>query len=74
MIWKITAIAEFLIILSGMASVFIYMDYRAGALPYSIKDILSLCASVAVFGLFLGGFLGWVIVLSLILDKRRKGA
>ena len=74
MIWKITAIAEFLIILSGMASVFIYMDYRAGALPYSIKDILSLCASVAVLGLFLGGFLGWVIVLSIILDKRRKGA
>ena len=71
--WKITAIAEFMVILSGMASVFIYMDYRAGALPYSVRDILSLCASVAVLGLFLGGFIGWVIVLSYWLEKRQEG-
>ena len=52
--------------LIGMALVFVY---AAGALPETAKDILSLVASV--LGLFLGGFVGWVIVLSMYCDKRQ---
>lgn len=71
--WKCLAIFEGLIILSGMALVFVYADYRSGALPYTVKDVLSLIASVALLGLFLGGFVGWMIILSIILDKRQEG-
>lgn len=72
--WKVLAIFEGIIILSGMALGFVYADYKTGALPYTVQDVLSLIASVAVFALFLGGFIGWVVVLSLIMEKRRKGA
>ena len=72
--WKCLAIFEGLIILSGMALVFVYADYRSGALPYSVKDILSVIASISLLWLFFGGFIGWMITLSIILDKRQKGA
>ena len=72
--WKVLAIFEGAIILSGITLAYIYVDYRAGNLPYTVKDILSLCASVAILGLFLGGFIGWLIILSIILDKWQKGA
>ena len=71
--WKCLAIFEGAVILSGITLAFVYVDYKAGALPYSVKDILSLCASVAVLGLFLGGFIGWMIILSIILDKWQGG-
>ena len=57
-----------------MALGFVYADYKTGALPYTVQDILSLIASVAVLALFLGGFIGWVVVLSLIMENRQKGA
>lgn len=73
MIWKVLAIFEGMIILSGMALGFVYADYKTGALPYTVQDVLSLIASVAVLGLFLGGFTGWMIVLSVWLEKRQEG-
>lgn len=71
--WKVLAIYEGVVILSGMALALVYAGYRTGALPHSVKDVLSLAASVAVLGLFLGGFIGWAIVLSMYCDRRREG-
>ena len=70
--WKCLAIFEGLVILSGMAFGFIYMDYKAGALPYTVKDILSVIASVSLLWLFFGGFIGWMIALSILLEKKGK--
>ena len=72
--WKVLSIFEAIIILSGMALVFVYSDYKAGALPYDVRGVLSLIGSVAMLGLLFGGFIGWVMILSIILDKRKKGA
>ena len=72
-VWKAFALFEFLIILCGMALGFIYVDYRAGALPYTVGDILSLIGCVASLGLLFGGFVGWAIVFAYIMEKREEG-
>ena len=69
--WKCLAILEGLIILSGMALVFVYADYRSGALPYTVMDILNLIGSVTLLGVLIGGYIGWVIILSHYCEKRQ---
>ena len=69
--WKILAICEGLIIMSGIALIIIYADYKAGNLPYTVKDILSLIASVTFLGVLIGGYIGWVIILSHYCEKRQ---
>lgn len=71
--WKVLAIFEGLVILSGIALVFIYADYRAGNLPYSVKDVLSLITSVMLLGVLIGGYVGWVILLMCICEKWQEG-
>ena len=70
--WKVLAIFEGAVILSGITLAFIYVDYKAGALPYSVKDILSLIASVALLGVLIGGYIGWIILLTYILKYRQE--
>ena len=69
--WKLLAITEGIMLLTGLALIFVYFDYRAGNLPYSVKDVLSLIASVALLGGLFGGFVGWVMILSIVLEKRK---
>ena len=71
--WKILAICEGLIIMSGIALIIIYADYKAGNLPYTVKDILSLIASVTFLGVLIGGYIGWVIILAYLCEKRQGG-
>ena len=71
--WKVLAICEAVVILSGIALVFIYADYKAGNLPYTAKDILSLIASVTLLGVLIGGYIGWVIILTYLCEKRQEG-
>lgn len=70
--WKVLAIFEGLVILSGIALLFIYADYKAGNLPYTAKDILSLIASVTLLGVLISGYIGWVIILTHICEKRQR--
>lgn len=71
--WKVLAIFEGLVILSGIALLFIYADYKAGNLPYTVKDMLSLIASVALLGVLIGGYIGWVIILAYLCEKLQGG-
>ena len=69
--WKVLAITEGVMLLMGLALIFVYADYKAGALPYDIRGVLSLIASVTLLGGLFGGFIGWVMILSFIIDKRK---
>ena len=69
--WKTLAVCEAMVIVSGIALVFVYEDYKAGNLPYSVMDILNLIGSVTLLGVLIGGFIGWVIILSHYCEKRQ---
>ena len=70
--WKVLAICEAVVILSGIALIFVYADYRAGNLPYSVMDILNLIGSVTLLGVLIGGYIGWVIILTYLCEKRQE--
>lgn len=67
--WKVLAICEGLVILTEIALLFVYADYKAGLLPYDIKGILQLIASVTLLGVLIGGYIGWVIILTYLCEK-----
>lgn len=66
------ALLEFAILIMGMLFTLTYVGMRSGSIPYDIHGVLSLLFAAVWLVAVMGGWIGWIIALAIILDKKEK--
>lgn len=65
--WKILAIVEFVLIVLGVASLYIRI-----VMPGTIRELLSTLLCVAMLIGFLAGGTGWMAIIALVCEKKER--